>query len=222
MWPMPLDVFLAEGHLRRGDIVLGGGNTIFSRLIREATGSRFSHAGLVFAVPNVDDGFEKAFIIESAVGGVDLRDLETMARPGYELAIKRLEAPWFTPELAKLVRGHMLNHIKDGYDVIELLRMAWAALTGRPYRNSRVQAARFLCSGFVQYGFASTVAIKSRENYYDVLFADRLGGNPSVGELLSVTPEELAKTPKLAWKFVVRDGLVYSTDCWKDAASVLR
>ena len=56
-WPMPVAQFLAGNYLQRSDIVLcRGKRSLFSWLIRMATRSYFSHAGLIFLVPNPHEG----------------------------------------------------------------------------------------------------------------------------------------------------------------------
>ncbi|QLH37961.1 MAG: hypothetical protein HWD60_01765 [Defluviicoccus sp.] len=57
--------FLAGDHIRRGDIVLcRGKKSAFSRLIRWATRSYFSHAALVFVTPDRDQNFNNTFLID--------------------------------------------------------------------------------------------------------------------------------------------------------------
>jgi hypothetical protein len=76
-WPMPVDAFLKDAHLylKRCDVVLCSGRSVFSRLIKWATKSVFSHAALVFLIPDKQQGFDNTFILESNSKGVDLTNL---------------------------------------------------------------------------------------------------------------------------------------------------
>jgi hypothetical protein len=176
-FPMPVGEFVKGEFLRRADVVLMRGHRLFSRAIRYATDSPFSHAALVFLVPDLEQGFDHAFLLEAVPAGVDVSRVshvtEAKADGSYPaaVAILRLKAPWFSDDVARVVRGHMLNFIQAGYDwrtvfsiVAHVLR---ARLLGRkeevPHAFARAlikaQARKgrapgnFICSGFVQYGY---------------------------------------------------------------------
>jgi hypothetical protein len=177
--PMSIEQFLAGGHLRRSDVVLVSGDAALSRVIRYMTDSPFSHAALVFLIPQHDKGFEHSFVIEAVRQGVDLRHLSDLLahdaqRRGTAVSFLRLEAPWFDEEVRSTVRGRMLDFIQAGYSFGTMLSIALAILRqrllGRPERvaealagalqrahaRNRVAPASFICSGLVQYGFLRT------------------------------------------------------------------
>ena len=236
-WPKPIDAFLAEAerHLARGDIVLCRGSSLFSRLIRWATRSRFSHAALIFLVPHRDDGFDNTFVIEASTGGVDLTDLKHYAierAKDYQVAIRRLERDWFTEDIQRLVRGRMLDFIKADYDYATVWTLARHAIrrivfgirvrtqglerTMRTMRAQRELApAQFICSGFVQWGFFSTLQTLVKEGkltsaqFEQVLFKRGLTPDSDTSAVISTTPEDIAQTDKLVWRFAIKDGLVY-------------
>lgn len=246
-FPMPVRQFLAEAetHLQRGDIVLCKGKaSLYSWAIRYWTKSEFSHAALVFAVPSREDGFERTFLIEAGTSGVDITDLGHYViefSRVYDVAIKRLERPWMTVDVQRAVRGHMLNFIKASYDyskVAALLRsLVSNAIFGlsagvvgvekavkRSMRWSRTPPARFLCSGFVQFGFVSAVrqlvsnGALERRTIGEVVFKPGLSAEAGRDALLATTPEDFARSDRLSWKFAVRRGHVYrveSYDCVK-------
>lgn len=227
---MSVEEFLKKGHLQRGDIVLCRGKKgLTSRLIRWGTESYFSHAALVFAVPHPDEGFDKAFVIESEGKGIDLTDLNHyLESDDYDIAIRRLEQPWFAkrPELPKMIRGHMLDFIKDHYDFTMILRIALSIayskyITGRREsyeemmlrlleqrkRNNRHLNSGFICSGFVQHGYYKTIerAFKGDKQLaqylHDVTFHPIEDEQSTTPRRLATSPKELAVSNKLQWKF---------------------
>jgi hypothetical protein len=239
----------AERYLRRGDIVLCKGKaTLFSWAIRWWTNSQFSHAALVFAIPSVEEGFERTFLIEAGTSGVDITDLRhyVVDRAAvYDVAIKRLERPWVTVEVQRAVRGHMLNFIKASYDYGKVVTLARSLLSHvvfglsapivgidravrRSYRLSRVAPSQFLCSGFVQYGFISAVRRMiargqlPKSAIEDVTFNDRLGQIADEQAILATTPQDFAQSEKLAWHFVIRRGQVHRVATGEEVDRVLR
>ncbi len=224
---MSVKEFIQGGHLKRGDIVLcSGKHGIFSRLIRWGTRSYFSHAALVFAVPHLNEGFDKAFLIESIGKGIDLTDLEHyLESDDYNIAVRRLEQPWFeehSPQLPKMIRGHMLDFIKDNYDFKMIIRigisLAYSILLQRrqaPFEEllqtllaaEKILPSAFICSGFVQHGYYKTVkkmvdSGKLQEScLQDVTFHPSADGNSSTPRRLATSPREIALTDKLAWVF---------------------
>jgi hypothetical protein len=250
-FPMPVRHFLAnaERYLQRGDIVLCKGKaSLFSLAIRWWTNSHFSHTALLFAAPSPEEGFEHTFLIEAGTSGVDITDLKHYAIDAaavYDVAIKRLEQPWLTLEVQRAVRGHMLNFIQASYDyakVVTLIRTTIsnvifglnAGIVGvdkavrRSYRWSRVPPTRFLCSGFVQFGFMSAVRrlIKRKllpESALDaVTFNGRLGPAPDTVDFLATTPEDFARSDKLAWRYVIRRGHVHRVWTYDEVDRILR
>ncbi|MEX2201642.1 MAG: hypothetical protein WD711_09630 [Dongiaceae bacterium] len=179
-FPMDIDRFLDGGHLSRADIVLVRGTSLFSRAIRLATRSPFSHAALIFLIPDRQSGFERTFLIEAVPKGVSIRGIADAigAGPGkgskVALAVLRLERPWFDADVQKLVRGRMLEFIRAGYDWSTIFGIASSIVGGmflggagyiravcstliRDYEKKRLVPANFICSGLVQYGFLRTI-----------------------------------------------------------------
>lgn len=234
---MSVKEFIQGGHLKRGDIVLcSGKHGILSRLIRWGTKSYFSHAALVFAVPHLNEGFDKAFVIESIGEGIDLTNLEHyLESDHYNVAIRRLEQPWFehhSPRLPKMIRGHMLDFIKANYDIRMIIRigisLAYSLLLQRksaPFEEllqgllerGKILPSAFICSGFVQHGFYKTVekeVVKGElpeSCLQDVIFHPNDDGASSKPRRLATSPREIATTEKLAWKFasIRENGVTY-------------
>ena len=234
-FPMSVRHFLthAQQYLQRGDVVLLKGKaSIYSWAVRWWTKSEFSHAALVFSVPSTEDGFERTFLIEASVDGVDITDLKHYARDlslVYDLAIKRCEQPWMTIDVQRSIRGHMLNYIKANYDYWTVLGFLRRVIRmGRPEHHDpdlasvqrralwrRQPPARFVCSGFVQYGYVSAITrlIQTRQLPKDaigqVMFKPGLSPDAEPGEILSTTPEDLANSERLTWKYAIHRGHVY-------------
>jgi len=176
-FPMTVADFVRGGFLRRADVVLERGHRLFSHAIRYATDSPFSHAALIFLVPEPEQGFDHAFLLEAVPKGVSVSRVAQVTDPDASgsyaaaIAILRLKAPWFNDDAARVVRGHMLNFIADGYDWRTVISIATSVLGARlfgrkedvPHAFARAlikaQArqgrapANFICSGFVQYGY---------------------------------------------------------------------
>jgi hypothetical protein len=157
--------------------------------------------------------------------------------PRYVVGIKRLESEWVTPPMRNMVAGRMLRFINDdNYNFSLLAAMAtpiptvwsWlrdAVFGGAPtvsqYANkkSRFSPVEFICSGFVQYAYVDMVRVSADQGllaranldkaWNDVFFADWVTPDTSMEELIAVRPVELARTPKLAWKYLIFDGRVY-------------
>ena len=245
-FPMPVRHFLLHAHeyLQRGDVVLLKGKaSFFSWAVRWWTGSEFSHAALVFSVPSTEDGFERTFLIEASIDGVDITDLKHYARDLsliYDIAIKRCEQPWMSIEVQRSIRGHMLNYIKANYDywtVWGLIRRLTAGIRRRKSDSATNQRkalwrrrppTRFVCSGFVQYGFLAAVSrlIQAKELPKDaidkVLFRPGLHPQSEPKEILATTPEDLAVTDLLNWKYAIRGGRVYKVSSYDEVRESFR
>ncbi len=224
---MSVKEFIQGEHLRRGDIVLCNGmKGTMSKLIRWGTKSYFSHAALVFAVPHLEEGFDKAFVIEAIGKGIDLTDLEHyLETDDYDIAVRRMEQPWFekhSPQLPKMIRGHMLDFIKDNYDFKMIIRLgislAWSILLQRrqaPFEEllqellerETILPSAFICSGFVQHGYYKTVKKMvdrgelPQSCLEDVTFHPPQANGSSTPRRLATSPKEIAVTDKLLWKF---------------------
>lgn len=245
-FPMRVKPFLEanEPFLHRGDIALTRSPTWSSWAIRMATGGYFSHAALVFLVPQPDDGFNNAFLLESTSAGVGLANLISYVggrRPHADVAILRLEGPEFDDTYFKQVRGLMLDHVKTGYDygrVFNLglslnfgFRLGWSRLSkgGTGSMREAIRRTRrryikwvppqFICSGFIQYGFAEARRRTGR-SALPVLFKTDLSESDKDG-ILAVTPDDIAHSRKLKWKYVIRRGWVHEVSGYDEAQKII-
>lgn len=207
-------------------------------LIRKLTDSYWNHVGLIYVVRQQDAGYDNTFVIESEARGIDIHNVSKyLKRPGHDIGIKRLEASWYAgrPEdkgselwFKRQVRGFALDEIDAIYDWRKLLRTGLGIVGlgkaergrynvgGRPHRLTRVLKDGFICSGFVQYAYYQAAKQLGDEKKLDsVWFNPNLRTEPSpkgdelVDILLGTTPEDLARTPKLTWKYFVKNGHIW-------------
>ena len=80
--------------------------------------------------------------------------------------------------------------------------------------------SEFICSGVVQYGYFAEIdrLVKKKQltnnELEEVLFNPRFSPNMEPKEfmkaLLSTTPQDIAVTDKLKWKYFIKQGMVYA------------
>lgn len=233
----------AELHLRVGDIVLSRSPTFTSWLIRWATGSKFSHAALVFLVAKPDEGFTSSFLLESVQGGVglaNLRDYIGGKRPHADVVVLRLEGEGLTEDYFRKVRGLMLDHVKSGYDFGRVMRLGLSAMFGARLMGAKISKGsqrsmkdairrtrrrlhnwvppQFICSGFIQYGLAKAAELQDIKT--DVMLREGLSRTDRDG-ILAVTPEDVARSPRLTWRYAIRRGWVHRVSDYDEALKVL-
>jgi hypothetical protein len=263
-WPMPVQAFLKGNFLERGDVLLTRRKSdLASQMIRYATNSPFSHAAMVFIVPHRETEYSETFVIEAVTNGVDIAKLTSYAMDRNSvIAVRRLERPWFTPELQARVRGYMLESIDARYSysvVWRIVKRLWfgtrKAISGQTKVVEAFQKKGyrlpndFICSGFVQVGYAIAIAEAIKQGlappsaFNDVIFtpeaAQYLPTNwedytkeeiaeiaeiffdAVDAELQSIVPHHLATAEQLAWRFVIRDGLVYPVSSYEDVRQLI-
>ena len=245
-FPVGTKAFLgrAEVYLKHGDIVLSRSPTFTSWLIRRATGSTYSHAALVFFVPQPEAALNSTFLLESIGAGVGLANLQDYIsgrHPKSEIAVLRLADASYDVEYFKAVRGLMLDHVKSGYDFGIVWRLGLSAIFGLRLSWSRLRLGKsasmqdamartkarvnkwvppqFICSGFIQYGFLKA-AVLAGLPVTPVIFRDGLD-EKSGNALLAVTPEDLAMSKKLQWLFVGRRGRVHRVANYQEAERIM-
>jgi hypothetical protein len=227
-----------------GDIVLSRSPTPMSWLIRKAIGAEFSHAALVFLVAHPEDGFNNTFLLESVSSGVrivNLRDYVGGRKPAAEIAVLRLEGEGLNETYFKKVRGLMLDHVNSGYDFSRVMRLGlsanfgfrlgWSVLSQGKQAGMREAIARtrkrlnnwvppqFICSGFIQYGLAKAAEMLGIAT--DVMLKPGLSPRDRDG-ILAVTPDDVARSSRLTWRYVVRRGYAHDVDRYEDALKVLK
>ena len=233
-FPMRVGEFFKDSDrfLNRGDILLSRSPTIASLLIRLFSGSFFSHAALVFLLPQEREGFTKTFVIQSQFSGVGIADLETYVQgrtPIEEVGVLRLQGERFNQPFFKRANGFLLNEVNKPYDFHRLFRIGLSVLFGihqvisrvgrRPNVYRRWMPRQFICSGFIQYGLFAAAEIDNMP-IARVILKNGLA-DPSKDELLGITPEDVATSSKLTWKYVIRRGWVYEISDYAGARRII-
>lgn len=150
--------------------------------------------------------------------------------------------------IRKRVRGSMMNSIKAEYDFGAILHIGVMLLrkfifgvqarysgldeTIRKNREKKKYVPnQFICSGFVQYGFYNAIKSMVEKNQLaddklrEVIFNDRLGPNSGTYDdevILATTPEDIASTDNLTWKYVIKDGKVYEVGSKQEVDMLLK
>jgi len=91
----------------------------------------------------------------------------------------------------------------------------------------RLKISAYGCGGFVQWCYhqgVSWILRKSQDKtkLEDVIFNPRLIEPVTQDELLSTTPADLARSDKLAWKYVIKDGTVWEVSSKDEVSSIIK
>jgi hypothetical protein len=92
--------------------------------------------------------------------------------------------------------------------------------------TERLKISAYGCGGFVQWSYHQGVSRILRESedktrLEDVIFNPRLVDSVTQHDLLSTTPADLARSDKLSWKYVVKDGVVWEVSSEEEVSSIL-
>ncbi len=86
----------------------------------------------------------------------------------------------------------------------------------------------YSCGGFVQWAYYRGVSRivnadhTDRSRLKEVILNPRLSGEASDVELLSTTPADLARSERLSWKYLVRNGEVWEVSSRQEADYILK
>jgi hypothetical protein len=233
-FPMRVNDFLdhADIFLDRGDIILTRGNYLSSRVIRWIMGSFFSHAALVFLIPQPENGIDNTFILESMPTGIGLAKLKSYIggkKPSEDVAILRMKGEGIDETYHKRVGALMLDYVKTSYDFGRAINLGLSLFfslsrkyspKGRAYSKLKNWApSQFICSGFIQYGFVEALRRKGM-NPSQVVFKQGLSPNDRDG-LLAISPEDIANSDKPDWLYAIRRGWVYEVKSFAAARDVI-
>lgn len=145
------------------------------------------------------------------------------------------------------VRGFALQEIDDKYDYWRIMGIArrvlrkmvlaflfpWQRFKAPEERKVKVQRIlgfdvnAYICSGFVQWSYYKAVSHIVAEDGLDesrireVIFNPRITGEVTESELLSTTPADIAKSDKLSWKYIIKDGGVWEVTGEKEVNEVI-
>jgi hypothetical protein len=233
-FPMSVDAFLgdAEKYLDRGDILLSRSPTLSSWIIRKTTASYFSHAAYLFLTPRKSEGFSSTFILESLYEGVGVANLESYISgqsPSEIVAVVRFKSTEFSRTFYKNVGGRLLNDVHKRYDyrralglamaILFGIRVGWSRVTNSSPRLDQWKPAKYICSGYIQFGLLNAMA-RQNGDLQSVIF--KAGLQPTdTEELLSTTPEDIAVSDKMKWHYVILNGLVYQVHSYAQAKDII-
>jgi hypothetical protein len=93
--------------------------------------------------------------------------------------------------------------------------------------TERLKISAYGCGGFVQWSYYQGVSQILREpqdktRLKDVIFNPRLVEPITQRDLLSTTPADLARSEKLSWKYVIKEGVVWEVSKEEEVSSILK
>jgi len=139
----------------------------------------------------------------------------------------RETADKFDTRLVRVGRG-ILRQIRLAY---RFIRRTMKYPRSRKKRLSsitkRLKMSAYGCGGFVQWSYYEGVSQTLEESedktkLQDVIFNPRLVMPVIQDDLLATTPADLAKSDKLSWKYIVKDGVVWEISSEEEVSSILK
>jgi hypothetical protein len=93
--------------------------------------------------------------------------------------------------------------------------------------TKRLKISAYGCGGFVQWSYhqgLSQVFNKSQDRIRltDVIFNPRLVEPVTQDDLLSTTPADLARSNKLSWKYIIKDGVIWEASNEEEISLILK
>jgi len=93
--------------------------------------------------------------------------------------------------------------------------------------TKRLMISAYGCGGFIQWSYYLAVSrileeSQDKNRLQDVTFNPRLIEPIRQYDLLSVTPADLARSDKLSWKYVVKDGVVWAVSSKEEVVSIFK
>jgi hypothetical protein len=145
------------------------------------------------------------------------------------------------------VRGFALQEIDKKYDYRLIVGIAYRLirqlilatlfiqrLRKKPLEQRRIRVGwlgrkvgAYICSGFVQWSYYKAVEKLIDEGRLDksmiqeVILNPQLAGTISEEDLLATTPADLARSDKLSWKYIVKDGEVWEVANDEEVSSII-
>jgi hypothetical protein len=93
--------------------------------------------------------------------------------------------------------------------------------------TKRLKISAYGCGGFVQWSYHQGVSqifgeSEDKNRLADVIFNPRLVEPITQHELLSTTPADLARSEKLSWKYIIKDGVVWEASSEEEISLILK
>lgn len=196
----------ALDELKVGDIILMRfRHGVVYRAIREATGSFWNHAALVFDILEDAHGHRTILVIEAMPGGIEIHRLQRYveAPEHYEIGMKRM--PLLTDRDRERFLGFFLDVLDTPYDFTRLVAyflrkyiLRLGGVRAEDYVAKRViNVDHFICSSFAQRAYYLAVPPDMREK---TLFRE----NPDLDFLYRmeyISPADIAKSRNTEWLY---------------------
>jgi hypothetical protein len=128
--------------------------------------------------------------------------------------------------------------VRVGRGIFRQVRLAYRFARRRVrYRRSskkrlspitkRLKISAYGCGGFVQWSYHQGLSqvfneSQDRIRLADVIFNPRLVEPVTQYDLLSTTPADLARSNKLSWKYVIKDGVVWEASSEEELSFILK
>jgi hypothetical protein len=185
-------------------------------------------------VDNISHYFENPNRYDVAIKRLDKEwfqnDSEIGGLPYYQTICDialRETADKFDTRLIRVSRG-ILRQVRIAYRFAR-----WKIKYPRPSKKrlssitERLKISAYGCGGFIQWCYYQGMPRILRESQdktilKDVIFNPRLVDPITQRDLLSTTPADLARSDKLSWKYVIRDGVVWEVSSEEEVASILK
>ena len=191
-----------ESQLQLADIILVRDKSLLSRTIRSVTKSYWSHAIIVFAVPDAAMLFNNTLVISAENGGIEIHRIQKYTKhfDYFDFGVKRV--PGLSAETKAKVLSYVLNNVDIPYDYLRLFGFLMYFILSKIRKNGQAHLQKiftnenaFICSSFIQKAFYA--AVPKEKKYAAVFKEDR----SSRFFLEEVTPADIARSKNCVWLY---------------------
>ncbi len=191
-----------EPQLQVADIILVRERSLLSRTVRGVTKSYWSHAVIVFAIPNAKTFFNNILVISAENGGIEIHRIQRYTKhfDYFDLGVKRV--PGLAAETKAKVLSYVLNNVDIPYDYLRLFGFLLLFFLHRFRKNSHAHLLKrftnenaFVCSSFIQKAFYEAVLKEKKDS---VVFTE---DSTSKFFLEEVTPADIARSKNCTWLY---------------------
>lgn len=191
-----------EPHLQVADIILVRDKSLLSRTIREVSQSYWSHAVIVFAIPDAKTFFNNILVISAENGGIEIHRIQkyTQHFDYYDFGVKRVSG--LSGEIQEKVLSYVLNNVDIPYDYMRLFGFLLYFFLNKFRKNGQAHLQKrftnenaFVCSSFIQKAFYEAMPKEKKDA---VIFTKNRSSKFFLEE---VTPADIARSKNCLWLF---------------------
>lgn len=191
-----------EPQLQVADIILVRDRSLLSRTVRSVTKSYWSHAVIVFAVPNSATLFNNILVISAEDGGIEIHRIQRYTKhfDHFDLGVKRV--PGLSREIQEKVLSYVLNNVDIPYDYMRLFGFLLYFFLNKFRKNSQAHLLKrftnenaFVCSSFIQKAFYEAVPKEKKDS---AVFTKNRSSKFFLEE---VTPADIARSSNCVWLY---------------------